>query len=124
MMTSVVRGDVVLVDYPYTDRTGSKVRPCIVVQNDTDNQRLDATIVVPQSHCAALAVRGNLLSLRAKDFQNLHTFLWRDHNTIRFCGDQHGAANSCRHRSTGCADFSSAFEKHKDAKLIRHGNLE
>ena len=46
MMTPVVRGDVVLVDYPYTDRTGSKVRPCIVVQNDIDNQRLDDTIVV------------------------------------------------------------------------------
>ena len=46
MTTAVFRGDVVLVDYPYTDRTGSKVRPCIVVQNDTDNQRLDDTIVV------------------------------------------------------------------------------
>ena len=45
-MMNVLRGDVVLVDYPYTDRTGSKVRPCIVVQNDSDNQRLDDTIVV------------------------------------------------------------------------------
>lgn len=42
----VDRGDVVLVDYPYSDRTGSKVRPCIVVQNDHNNQRLDDTIVV------------------------------------------------------------------------------
>ena len=46
MTTVVLRGEVVLVDYPYTDRTGSKVRPCIVVQNDTDNVRLDDTIVV------------------------------------------------------------------------------
>ena len=45
-MISVLRGDVLLVDYPYTDRTGSKVRPCIVVQNDRDNLRLDDTIVV------------------------------------------------------------------------------
>ena len=45
-MKNVLRGDDVLVDYPYTDRTGSKVRPCIVVQNDADNQRLDDTIVV------------------------------------------------------------------------------
>jgi hypothetical protein len=30
----VKRGDVVLVDYPYSDRAGSKVRPCVVVQND------------------------------------------------------------------------------------------
>ena len=35
-----------LVDYPYTDRTGSKVRPCLVVQNDPDNRRLDDTIVI------------------------------------------------------------------------------
>jgi mRNA interferase MazF len=40
------RGDVVLVDYPFSDRTGSKVRPCLVVQNDRNNQRLDDTIVV------------------------------------------------------------------------------
>ena len=45
-MTVIFRGDVVLVDYPYTDRAGSKVRPCIVVQNDGDNQRLDDTIIV------------------------------------------------------------------------------
>ena len=45
-MMNVLRGDVVLVDYPYTDRTGSKVRPCIVIQNVSDNLRLDDTIVV------------------------------------------------------------------------------
>jgi mRNA interferase MazF len=39
------RGDVVLLDYPYTDGTGSKVRPVLVVQNDRDNQRLSNTIV-------------------------------------------------------------------------------
>lgn len=40
------RGDVVLVDFPFSDRTGSKVRPCLVVQNNSNNQRLDDTIVV------------------------------------------------------------------------------
>ena len=45
-MMNVLRGEVVLVDYPYTDRTGSKVRPCIVFQNDADNAKLDDTIVV------------------------------------------------------------------------------
>ncbi len=45
-MMNVFRSEVVLVDYPDTDRTGSKVRPCIVVQNDGDNRRLDDTIVV------------------------------------------------------------------------------
>jgi mRNA interferase MazF len=42
----VSRGDVVLVDYPFSDRTGSKVRPCLVVQCDRNNRRLDDTIVV------------------------------------------------------------------------------
>jgi mRNA interferase MazF len=42
----VRRADVVLVDYPFSDRTGSKVRPCVVIQNDRNNQRLDDTIVV------------------------------------------------------------------------------
>lgn len=42
----VRRGDVVLVDYLFSDRTGSKVRPCLVVQSDRNNGRLDDTIVV------------------------------------------------------------------------------
>lgn len=42
----VTRGDIVLVDYPFSDRTGSKVRPCLVVQSDHNNHRLDDTIVV------------------------------------------------------------------------------
>lgn len=37
------RGDVVLVDFPYT--SGLQVRPAVVVQNDRDNQRLSKTIV-------------------------------------------------------------------------------
>jgi mRNA interferase MazF len=41
----VRRGDVVLVDYLYSDRTGSKIRPCLVVQNDRNNGRLDDTII-------------------------------------------------------------------------------
>lgn len=39
------RGDVVLVDFPYTSGPHSKVRPAGVVQNDRDNQRLSKTIV-------------------------------------------------------------------------------
>jgi len=43
---NVQRGDVVLLDYPYTSGGGAKVRPALVVQNDRDNQRLTNTIVV------------------------------------------------------------------------------
>jgi mRNA interferase MazF len=42
----VSRGDIVLVDYPFSDRTGSKVRPALVVQNDTLNTRITDTILV------------------------------------------------------------------------------
>ena len=40
------RGDVVIVDFPFTARRTSKVRPALVVQNDQDNQRLRKTIIV------------------------------------------------------------------------------
>jgi mRNA interferase MazF len=40
------RGDVVILDHPYSDGSGSKVRPALVVQNDRDNHRLTNTIVV------------------------------------------------------------------------------
>ena len=42
---NVRRGEVVLVDFPYSDHTGSKVRPALVVQADAWNQRLDDTIL-------------------------------------------------------------------------------
>src|SRR5260370_42485279 len=40
------RGEVVLVDWPYTDRTGSKIRPAVVVQADYLSGILDDTILV------------------------------------------------------------------------------
>lgn len=39
------RGDVVVVDFPYSDQTGSKRRPALVVQADVYNQKLDDTIL-------------------------------------------------------------------------------
>jgi mRNA interferase MazF len=39
------RGDVVILDHPYSNGSGSKVRPALVVQNDRDNGRLVNTIV-------------------------------------------------------------------------------
>jgi len=41
-MTS--RGDVIVIDFPFSDG-GSKVRPCLVIQNDRDNARLRKTVV-------------------------------------------------------------------------------
>ena len=41
----VNRGEIVLVDFPYSNHTGSKIRPALVVQSDVWNQRLDDTIL-------------------------------------------------------------------------------
>jgi mRNA interferase MazF len=43
---SVQRGAIILVDYPYSDRTGSKIRPALVIQSDQLNQTLADTIIV------------------------------------------------------------------------------
>jgi mRNA interferase MazF len=40
------RGEVVRVDWPYSDRTGSKVRPALVVQADTLNGLIADTVLV------------------------------------------------------------------------------
>jgi mRNA interferase MazF len=43
---SVQRGDVVMVNWPYSDRTGSKVRPALVVQVDSLNNLIADTVLV------------------------------------------------------------------------------
>lgn len=42
----IQRGDVAIVDVPFTDVARAKARPAIIVQNDRDNSRLRKTIVV------------------------------------------------------------------------------
>ena len=44
---NVRRGEIVIVDFPYSDQTASKIRPALVVQADLWNQRLDDTILAP-----------------------------------------------------------------------------
>jgi mRNA-degrading endonuclease toxin of MazEF toxin-antitoxin module len=39
------RGEVVLVDGPFSDRTGSKLRPAVVVQADFLNGLIDDTVL-------------------------------------------------------------------------------
>ena len=41
----VKRGDIVLLDHPFSDGAGSKVRPALVVQADGRNAKLSDTIV-------------------------------------------------------------------------------
>ena len=40
------RGDVVILDYPFSDGSGTKVRPALIVQSDHRNGILTNTIVV------------------------------------------------------------------------------
>jgi mRNA interferase MazF len=42
---NVKRGDIVLIDWPFSGGSGSKRRPALVVQNDPDNARLTNVIV-------------------------------------------------------------------------------
>ena len=44
---NVSRGDVVLVEFPFTSGTAKKLRPAVVVQNDQNNRRLATTILAP-----------------------------------------------------------------------------
>jgi mRNA interferase MazF len=57
----VSRGDVVLVDYAFSDRTGSKVRPALVVQSDTLNHRITDTILAAISRSTHRASATQLL---------------------------------------------------------------
>jgi mRNA interferase MazF len=58
---TVSRGDVVLVDYPFTDRTGSKVRPALIVQADSLNHRITDTILAAISRSMHRASATQLL---------------------------------------------------------------
>ena len=40
------RGDIVLVNYPFSEGQGAKIRPALVVQCDINNRRLDSTLII------------------------------------------------------------------------------
>ena len=52
---NVSRGDVVLIDFPFSSGIGSKFRPALVVQSDELNQKLTDTIVAGVSSKTGLA---------------------------------------------------------------------
>jgi mRNA interferase MazF len=51
------RGDVVMVDFPFGEGTGSKLRPAVVIQCDADNRRLGTIIVAMITKQTALVGR-------------------------------------------------------------------
>ena len=42
---NVQRGDVVVVDFPFSSGGSSKMRPALVVQSDVENRRVNSTVV-------------------------------------------------------------------------------
>ena len=54
---NVQRAEVILVDFPFHEETGSKQRPAVVVQCDQDNRRLGTTIVAMITKHTRLAAR-------------------------------------------------------------------
>ena len=51
------RGDVVMVDFPFGEGSGSKLRPAVVIQCDADNRRLGTIIVAMITKQTALVGR-------------------------------------------------------------------
>lgn len=54
---NVRRGEIVIVDFPYSDQIGSKIRPALVVQADLWNRLLDDTILAPITSTAPLTAQ-------------------------------------------------------------------
>lgn len=73
------RGDIVLAELPFSDRSGVKMRPALVVQNDFNNRRLHDVIVAlitSTTHRALLEPTQLLIDIRTPDGQQaglLHT---------------------------------------------------
>lgn len=75
---SVNRGDVVLTWYPFSSGTGGKRRPCLVVQNDTDNARLLNTIVAQITSNVRAATEPTHLLIVASSPEGLQSGLLHD----------------------------------------------
>ena len=91
----VQRSDIVLMDFPYSNHTGSKVRPALVVQADVWNQRLDDTILAlitssPQRRTGASTqyfidistVEGQQTGLRYDSIVQCENLVTYDHRLI------------------------------------------
>lgn len=58
-MTTYKRGDVVIVSFPYTDRSGFKKRPAVIVSSDNFNRSRQDSILAP--------ISGRLNNMMAED---------------------------------------------------------
>ncbi|MBY0524775.1 MAG: type II toxin-antitoxin system PemK/MazF family toxin [Gemmataceae bacterium] len=65
------RGEVVLVDWPFSDRTGSKLRPAVVVQADLLNGLIDDTVLIAVTTKSRFAVTEVLLDPVVETYSGL-----------------------------------------------------
>lgn len=67
----MTRGEVVVVDWPFSDRTGSKLRPAVVVQADLLNGLIDDTVLIAVTSRSRMAVTEVLLDPAVETFSGL-----------------------------------------------------
>jgi mRNA interferase MazF len=67
------RGDVVLINWPFSDRTGSKLRPAVVVQADFLNGLISDTVLVQITGRTRKAVTEVLLDPAVETASGLRT---------------------------------------------------
>jgi mRNA interferase MazF len=75
---NVSRGDVVLVDWPFSSGRSSKPRPALVVQNDRDNIRLTNTILAMITSVRHRSLEPTQLLIEVATPDGAHTGLHRD----------------------------------------------
>lgn len=88
----VSRGDVVMVDWFFSDRTGSKLRPAVVAQADFLNSLIDDTVVLaitrtsrgaPSTEVLVDPAVENRSGLRFVSVVSCNNFLTADQSLIR-----------------------------------------
>jgi mRNA interferase MazF len=90
----VRRGDVVLVHFPFTDGSGSKFRPAVVVQRNADNRRLNSTIVALVTRTIGRAEREpTQFLIVAASNEGKQTGL--QHNSAVICGNLYTLHLNC-----------------------------
>jgi mRNA interferase MazF len=93
------RGDVVLVQFPYSTGDGSKLRPAVVVQPDHNNRRLSNVILVPLTTTIARATEPTQLLIEAQSAIGMTAGL--RHTSVVSCENLTTVAQSLVRRRLG-----------------------
>jgi mRNA interferase MazF len=110
---SVRRGDVVLAWYPFASGQGGKRRPCVIAQNDEDNQKIANTIVAQvTSNLARLGDKSHfLIDTATADGQQTGLL----HDSLVSCNNLAGIEQSLVQKTVGT--LSAALRQQLDGCL-------